>query len=70
MLQFVFAYQLRWLPSGGVPAGTAEGLAAVVAGYVTLGAGDITVAPILLIVGYCILVPVALLKGFRTERGE
>lgn len=31
MLQFVFAYQLRWLPSGGVPAGTAEGVAAVVA---------------------------------------
>jgi len=56
-----FSKGLPWLLAG---------LAAVVAGYVTLGAGDITVAPILLIVGYCILVPVALLKGFRTERGE
>jgi peptide/nickel transport system permease protein len=28
MLQFVFAYQLRWLPSGGLPPGTAQGIAA------------------------------------------
>jgi hypothetical protein len=46
------------------------GLAAVVAGYAALGAGDITAAPILLVLGYCILVPVALLKGFRSEKGE
>jgi peptide/nickel transport system permease protein len=30
MLQFVFAYQLRWLPSGGLPAGAATGMGALV----------------------------------------
>jgi len=38
------------------------GLALVViaAGYILLGQGSITAAPILLVLGYCVLVPVAL----------
>ncbi len=40
------------------------GLAAatLVLGYADLWRGGITVAPILLIIGYCILVPIAILK--------
>jgi hypothetical protein len=35
------------------------GLAAVTAGYLLLAQGDITLAPILLVAGYCVLIPLA-----------
>ena len=35
------------------------GLAAIIVGYILLAAGDITFAPILLVLGYCILVPLS-----------
>ncbi len=40
------------------------GLAAVVlaAGYADLVRGGITLAPILLVLGYCVLIPLAILK--------
>ncbi len=42
----------------------AVGLAAIVLGYITLSQGSITLAPILLVLGYCVIIPVALLyKG-------
>lgn len=37
------------------------GLISIVAGYVFLGYGSISLAPVLLVLGYCILVPMALL---------
>jgi uncharacterized membrane protein HdeD (DUF308 family) len=37
------------------------GLASIVAGYVLLAANDITVAPILLVVGYCVIIPLSFL---------
>ncbi len=37
------------------------GMAAIVIGYVLLAVNDITVAPILLVLGYCVLVPLAFL---------
>ena len=37
------------------------GLAAIVLGYVLLAAADITFAPILLVLGYCVLVPISFL---------
>ena len=37
------------------------GMALIVAGYVFLASSDITVAPILLVLGYCILVPLSFL---------
>lgn len=37
------------------------GLAAIVLGYVLLGANNITLAPVLLVLGYCVLVPLAFL---------
>lgn len=35
---------------------------ALAAGYIDLALGGITVAPILLVLGYCVLVPLAILK--------
>jgi hypothetical protein len=40
----------------------AAALAVIVVGFVDLAAGGTTVAPILLVLGYCVLVPVAILK--------
>ena len=36
--------------------------AALVLGYADLWRGGMTVAPILLVVGYCVLIPIAILK--------
>jgi hypothetical protein len=40
------------------------GIAAIVlvAGYADLLRGGITIGPVLLVIGYCILVPIAILK--------
>ncbi len=35
---------------------------ALVGGYADLALGGITIAPILLVLGYCVLVPLAILK--------
>lgn len=37
------------------------GLLVIVIGYVALGQGSITLAPILLVLGYCVIIPVAIL---------
>ena len=37
------------------------GLAAIIIGYIALAQGSITLAPILLVVGYCVIVPIAIL---------
>jgi Flp pilus assembly protein TadB len=37
------------------------GLAVIVIGYIALAQGSITLAPILLVLGYCVLIPVAIL---------
>jgi Flp pilus assembly protein TadB len=44
----------------------AVALAVIVAGYLALAAGSITLAPILLVLGYCVLVPVAIV--YRPRR--
>lgn len=36
-------------------------LVTILVGYIFLGSGSITIAPILLVLGYCVLVPVAIL---------
>ncbi len=41
------------------------GLAAIVAGYLLLAAGDITAAPLLLVGGYCVCIPIHLFRTFR-----
>lgn len=40
----------------------AAAFAAIVAGFADLAAGGTTLAPILLVLGYCVLVPIAILK--------
>ena len=43
-------------------------LVVIVIGYVTLGYGSMTLAPILLVLGYCVLIPVAIV--IRGKPGE
>jgi len=38
-------------------------LAALVAGFIDLAGGGITIGPVLLVIAYCVLVPMAILKG-------
>ncbi|OGF97799.1 MAG: hypothetical protein A2Z06_00675 [Candidatus Glassbacteria bacterium RBG_16_58_8] len=38
----------------------AAGLALITAGYLLLARGSITLAPILLILGYCVIIPIAI----------
>ncbi len=44
-----------------------SGLAAIVAGFLLLRAGDITLAPILLVGGYLVLIPLALVARPKVE---
>ena len=51
----------------------AVALAVIVIGYFALGQGSITLAPLLLVIGYCILIPVSLLvrdKGVKDQTEE
>jgi hypothetical protein len=43
------------------------GILVLVAGYVALSKGSITLAPVLLVTGYCVLVPASLLLRGRKE---
>jgi len=44
----------QWLGAGAV---------VIVAGFISLAMGSITLAPILLVLGYCVLIPVGILVG-------
>jgi hypothetical protein len=49
----------------------ALGVGVLVVGYVALSRGSITLAPVLLVAGYCILIPGSLLfRGRKTGSGE
>lgn len=49
----------------------AAGVALLGAGYMSLSRGSITLAPVLLVIGYCGLIPAALLvRGNEAESGE
>jgi hypothetical protein len=43
------------------------GLVALIAGYVALARGSTTLAPILLVGGYCVLIPASLLVRGRAQ---
>ncbi|MEN8007235.1 MAG: hypothetical protein ABFS42_09485 [Candidatus Krumholzibacteriota bacterium] len=45
-------------------------LGAVVLGFVTLSAGMLTIGPVLLVLGYCILLPFFLWRSFQESVGE
>ena len=42
----------------------------ITVGYVLLGRGDITLAPMLLVTGYCVMLPLFLWFSFRGGSGE
>ena len=46
----------------------AIGLFVIVIGYVTLGYGSITLAPILLVLGYCVIIPIAIIISGGKEK--
>jgi hypothetical protein len=46
----------------------AIGIFVIVIGYITLGYGSITLAPILLVLGYCVLIPIAIIINGGRER--
>ena len=43
------------------------GVCAILVGYVLLGRGSITLAPVLLVLGYAVLIPAGLLAGFKGD---
>ena len=45
-------------------------LVVVAAGYLLLAAGRLSLGPLLLVTGYCILLPVFLWRSFRRRVGE
>lgn len=45
-------------------------LAVIVAGFLTLKAGLLSVGPILLVAGYCLGLPLYLWRSFRKSVGE
>lgn len=45
-------------------------LGAVVLGFFTLAGGMLTVGPLLLILGYCVLLPFFLWRSFQDSVGE
>jgi Flp pilus assembly protein TadB len=49
----------------------ALGVAVIAIGYVALSRGSVTLAPVLLILGYCVLIPASLLwRGRKAASGE
>ena len=44
------------------------GLLAIIVGYISLGSGSITLAPILLVLGYCVLFPLGIIWGGRKNK--
>jgi len=45
-------------------------LLCVIIGYIALGSGSITLAPILLVLGYCVLFPAGIIWGTRQKKAE
>ena len=47
------------------------GVAVLVVGYMSLAKGSLTLAPVLLVTGYCVMIPAALLvRGTGPNEGE
>ena len=45
----------------------AVGLLVIIAGFIFLGTGDTVFAPIFLVLGYCVIIPVAIIKDKKNE---
>ena len=44
------------------------GIIGLLAGYIIMGTGDKTISPIILILSYLVLFPLALIIGFKKEK--
>ena len=59
----------RWSTMNSMLLGV--GVAVLAAGYMSLAKGSLTLAPVLLVAGYCVLIPAALLvRGKGQNAGE
>lgn len=45
-------------------------LVIIIIGYISLGYGSITLAPVLLIAGYCVLIPIAIMIKGRPDEAD
>ena len=45
----------------------AAALVVIIIGYITLGNGSMTLAPVLLVLGYCVLIPIAIMIKDKPE---
>ncbi len=45
------------------------GLVSIILGFITLASGSITLAPILLVLGYCVLIPVGIMIKDKPAEG-
>jgi uncharacterized membrane protein HdeD (DUF308 family) len=43
------------------------GIVMIVVGYITLASGSITLAPILLVLGYCVLIPLSIIISGKSK---
>jgi hypothetical protein len=48
----------------------AIGLLVIIVGYISLSAGSITMAPVLLVLGYCVLIPLSIIIKGRADISE
>lgn len=46
----------------------ALGLVVIVVGFITLRMGSITLAPILLVLGYCVIIPLSIIIDWKRKR--
>lgn len=46
------------------------GLVVIIAGFITLRMGSITLAPLLLVLGYCVIIPIGILLRPKTNPQE
>lgn len=46
----------------------AIGIFVIIVGYITLGYGSVTLAPILLVLGYCVIIPIAIIINGGREK--
>jgi hypothetical protein len=59
----------RWGPWNGLL--LLLGVAVLAGGYMSLARGSLTLAPVLLVTGYCVLIPASLLvRGNGSNEGE
>jgi hypothetical protein len=48
----------------------ALGILAVILGFVTLASGSETLAPILLVLGYCVIIPISIIWKDKSKKSE